>query len=193
MNKKRPLINSIFAMVTVTLVLLNSGLIMAGDLPQQEETFYLKSGDKVSGTITVETDDTYVVSTSFGSVTIKKADIIPKKVVGFQASLESIDYYQMGYDQADKDIKTGDWDIDNAISAGAGLTITFFGIPYFIDRIRGVNVPENIEVSQNGKSEYESGYEKRIQERRFKTSTITACSIPVIVVLLLMAMAPGVG
>jgi hypothetical protein len=193
MNKKRPLINSIFAMVTVTLVLLNSGLIMAGDLPQQEETFYLKSGDKVSGTITAETDDTYVVSTSFGSVTIKKADIIPKKVVGFQASLESIDYYQMGYDQADKDIKTGDWDIDNAISAGAGLTITFFGIPYFIDRIRGVNVPENIEVSQNGKSEYESGYEKRIQERRFKTSTITACSIPVIVVLLLMAMAPGVG
>ena len=193
MNKKRPLINSIFAMVTVTLVLLNSGLIMAGDLPQQEETFYLKSGDKVSGTITVETDDTYVVSTSFGSVTIKKADIIPKKVVGFQASLESIDYYQMGYDQADKDIKTGDWDIDNAISAGAGLTITFFGIPYFIDRIRGVNVPENIEVSQNGKSEYESGYEKRIQERRFKTSTITACSIPVIVVLLLMAMAPGFG
>ena len=180
-------------MVTVTLVLLNSGLIMAGDLPQQEETFYLKSGDKVSGTITAETDDTYVVSTSFGSVTIKKADIIPKKVVGFQASLESIDYYQMGYDQADKDIKTGDWDIDNAISAGAGLTITFFGIPYFIDRIRGVNVPENIEVSQNGKSEYESGYEKRIQERRFKTSTITACSIPVIVVLLLMAMAPGVG
>jgi len=193
MNKKRPLINSIFAMVTVTLVLLNSGLIMAGDLPQQEETFYLKSGDKVSGTITAETDDTYVVSTSFGSVTIKKADIIPKKVVGFQASLESIDYYQMGYDQADKDIKTGDWDIDNAISAGAGLTITFFGIPYFIDRIRGVNVPENIEVSQNGKSEYESGYEKRIQERRFKTSTITACSIPVIVVLLLMAMAPGFG
>ena len=193
MNKKRPLINSIFAMVTVTLVLLNSGLIMAGDLPQQEETFYLKSGDKVSGTITVETDDTYVVSTSFGSVTIKKADIIPKKVVGFQASIGSIDYYQMGYDQADKDIKTGDWDIDNAISAGAGLTITFFGIPYFIDRIRGVNVPENIEVSQNGKSEYESGYEKRIQERRFKTSTITACSIPVIVVLLLMAMAPGVG
>ncbi|MBT7920976.1 MAG: hypothetical protein HN622_01680, partial [Candidatus Marinimicrobia bacterium] len=86
MNKKRPLINSIFAMVTVTLVLLNSGLIMAGDLPQQEETFYLKSGDKVSGTITAETDDTYVVSTSFGSVTIKKADIIPKKVVGFQAS-----------------------------------------------------------------------------------------------------------
>ena len=193
MNKKRPLINSIFAMVTVTLVLLNSGLIMAGDLPQQEETFYLKSGDKVSGTITAETDDTYVVSTSFGSVTIKKADIIPKKVVGFQASIGSIDYYQMGYDQADKDIKTGDWDIDNAISAGAGLTITFFGIPYFIDRIRGVNVPENIEVSQNGKSEYESGYEKRIQERRFKTSTITACSIPVIVVLLLMAMAPGVG
>ena len=193
MNKKRPLINSIFAMVTVTLVLLNSGLIMAGDLPQQEETFYLKSGDKVSGTITAETDDTYVVSTSFGSVTIKKADIIPKKVVGFQASIGSIDYYQMGYDQADKDIKTGDWDIDNAISAGAGLTITFFGIPYFIDRIRGVNVPENIEVSQNGKSEYESGYEKRIQERRFKTNITTTCSAMAFLLYLLLGTGMAAG
>jgi hypothetical protein len=174
MNKKRPLINSIFAMVTVTLVLLNSGLIMAGDLPQQEETFYLKSGDKVSGTITVETDDTYVVSTSFGSVTIKKADIIPKKVVGFQASLESIDYYQMGYDQADKDIKTGDWDIDKAFSIGLGF-IALWG--NLANELRGVKVPENKEVSQNGKSEYESGYKKRIKEGRFKTNITTTCSI----------------
>ena len=144
MNKKRPLINSIFAMVTVTLVLLNSGLIMAGDLPQQEETFYLKSGDKVSGTITAETDDTYVVSTSFGSVTIKKADIIPKKVVGFQASIGSIDYYQMGYDQADKDIKTGDWDIDKAFSIGLGF-IALWG--NLANELRGVKVPENKEVN----------------------------------------------
>ena len=163
MNKKRPLINSIFAMVTVTLVLLNSGLIMAGDLPQQEETFYLKSGDKVSGTITVETDDTYVVSTSFGSVTIKKADIIPKKVV----------YYQMGYDQADKDIKTGDWDIDKAFSIGLGF-IALWG--NLANELRGVKVPENKEVSQNGKSEYESGYKKRIKEGRFKTNITTTCS-----------------
>ena len=174
MNKKRPLINSIFAMVTVTLVLLNSGLIMAGDLPQQEETFYLKSGDKVSGTITVETDDTYVVSTSFGSVTIKKADIIPKKVVGFQASIGSIDYYQMGYDQADKDIKTGDWDIDKAFSIGLGF-IALWG--NLANELRGVKVPENKEVSQNGKSEYESGYKKRIKEGRFKTNITTTCSI----------------
>ena len=174
MNKKRPLINSIFAMVTVTLVLLNSGLIMAGDLPQQEETFYLKSGDKVSGTITVETDDTYVVSTSFGSVTIKKADIIPKKVVGFQASIGSIDYYQMGYDQADKDIKTGDWDIDKAFSIGLGF-IALWG--NLANELRGVKVPENKEVSQNGKSEYESGYKKRIKEGRFKTNITTTCSL----------------
>jgi hypothetical protein len=78
MNKKRPFISSIFSMVTVTLVLLNSSLIIAGDLPQQEETFYLKSGDKVSGTITTETDSTYIVTTSFGSVTIQKVDINPK-------------------------------------------------------------------------------------------------------------------
>ena len=174
MNKKRPLINSIFAMVTVTLVLLNSGLIMAGDLPQQEETFYLKSGDKVSGTITAETDDTYVVSTSFGSVTIKKADIIPKKVVGFQASIGSIDYYQMGYDQADKDIKTGDWDIDKAFSIGLGF-IALWG--NLANELRGVKVPENKEVSQNGKSEYESGYKKRIKEGRFKTNITTTCSL----------------
>ena len=178
MNKKRPLINSIFAMVTVTLVLLNSGLIMAGDLPQQEETFYLKSGDKVSGTITVETDDTYVVSTSFGSVTIKKADIIPKKVVGFQASIGSIDYYQMGYDQADKDIKTGDWDIDKAFSIGLGF-IALWG--NLANGLRGVKVPENKEVSQNGKSEYESGYKKRIKEGRFKTNITTTCSLMAVV------------
>ena len=178
MNKKRPLINSIFAMVTVTLVLLNSGLIMAGDLPQQEETFYLKSGDKVSGTITAETDDTYVVSTSFGSVTIKKADIIPKKVVGFQASIGSIDYYQMGYDQADKDIKTGDWDIDKAFSIGLGF-IALWG--NLANELRGVKVPENKEVSQNGKSEYESGYKKRIKEGRFKTNITTTCSLMAVV------------
>ena len=190
MNKKRPLINSIFAMVTVTLVLLNSGLIMAGDLPQQEETFYLKSGDKVSGTITAETDDTYVVSTSFGSVTIKKADIIPKKVVGFQASLESIDYYQMGYDQADKDIKTGDWDIDKAFSIGLGF-IALWG--NLANGLRGVKVPENKEVSQNGKSEYESGYKKRIKEGRFKTNITTTCSAMAFLLYLLLGTGMAAG
>ena len=194
MNKKRPLINSIFAMVTVTLVLLNSGLIMAGDLPQQEETFYLKSGDKVSGTITAETDDTYVVSTSFGSVTIKKADIIPKKVVGFQASIGSIDYYQMGYDQADKDIKTGDWDIDKAFSIGLGVGNLFLlGAGSLADGLRGVKVPENKEVSQNGKSEYESGYKKRIKEGRFKTNITTTCSAMAFLLYLLLGTGMAAG
>ena len=148
-------------------------LFVVGYINAQEKTFYLESGNIVSGTITAETDDTYVVSTSFGSVTIQKADIIPKKVVGFQASLESIDYYQMGYDQADKDIKTGDWDIDNAISTGLGF-IALWG--NLANELRGVKVPENKEVSQNGKSEYESGYKKRIKEGRFKTNITTTCS-----------------
>ncbi len=124
-------------------------LFVVGYINAQEKTFYLESGNIVSGTITAETDDTYVVSTSFGSVTIKKADIIPKKVVGFQASLESIDYYQMGYDQADKDIKTGDWDIDKAFSIGLGVGNLFLlGAGSLADGLRGVKVPENNEVSQ---------------------------------------------
>ena len=137
MNKKRPFISSIFSMVTVTLVLLNSSLIIAGDLPQQEETFYLKSGDKVSGTITTETDSTYIVTTSFGSVTIQKVDINPKKVVGFQDSFGSIDYYQMGYDQADQDIKAGDWASDKVLSGVLGVgNMIFLGAGSLADFVR---------------------------------------------------------
>ncbi len=157
-------------------------LFVVGYINAQEKTFYLESGNIVSGTITAETDDTYVVSTSFGSVTIKKADIIPKKVVGFQASIGSIDYYQMGYDQADKDIKTGDWDIDKAFSIGLGVGNLFLlGAGSLADWLRGIKVPENKEVSQNGKSEYESGYKKRIKEGRFKTNITTTCSLMAVV------------
>jgi hypothetical protein len=45
----------------------------------QEKTFYLKSGDKVSGTITAETDSTYAIKTTFGSVTINKKTSNRKK------------------------------------------------------------------------------------------------------------------
>ncbi len=182
-------------MVTVTLVLLNSDLIMAGDLSQQEETFYLKSGDKVSGIITTETDSTYVVKAAFGSVTIQKADIIPEDAVEFQYSSGSIDYYQMGYDQADKDIKAGDWAVNNVISFGAvWMSLPFYGIPFVYDRFRGVNVPYNNEVSQNGKSEYEEGYKERIEKMRVKIYTYAACSLPVMGLLafgLAMGMAGG--
>ena len=149
-------------------------LFVVGYINAQEKTFYLESGNIVSGTITAETDDTYVVSTSFGSLTIQKSDIIPKKVVGFQASLESIDYYQMGYDQADKDIKAGDWANDKSFSIGLGFIPVWGNLA---NGLRGVKVPENKEVSQNGKSEYESGYKKRIKEGRFKTNITTTCSL----------------
>ena len=144
-------------------------LFVLGYINAQEKIFYLKSGDKISGTITAETDDTYVVSTSFGSLTIQKSDIIPKKVVGFQASLES-----MGYDQADKDIKAGDWANDKSFSIGLGFIPVWGNLA---NGLRGVKVPENKEVSQNGKSEYESGYKKRIKEGRFKTNITTTCSL----------------
>jgi hypothetical protein len=161
-------------------------LFVVGYINAQEKTFYLESGNIVSGTITAETDDTYVVSTSFGSLTIQKSDIIPKKVVGFQASLESIDYYQMGYDQADKDIKAGDWANDKAFSIGLGFIPVWGNLA---NGLRGVKVPENKEVSQNGKSEYESGYKKRIKEGRFKTNITTTCSLWAVTVISLgMAM-----
>ena len=169
-------------------------LFVVGYINAQEKTFYLESGDIVSGNITAETDDTYVVSTSFGSVTIQKADIIPKKVVGFQASVESIDYYQMGYDQADQDIKTGDWDIDKAFSIGLGVGNLFLlGAGSLADGLRGVKVPENNEVSQNGKSEYESGYKKRIKEGRFKTNITTTCSAMAFLLYLLLGTGMAAG
>ncbi|SVA37111.1 uncharacterized protein METZ01_LOCUS89965 [marine metagenome] len=48
---------------------------------QDTKEFYLKSGDRVSGMITGETDSTYTIETSFGAVTINKADIRPDEVL----------------------------------------------------------------------------------------------------------------
>ena len=42
---------------------------------QDAKEFYLKSGDRVSGTISVETDSTYTIETVFGTVTLNKANI----------------------------------------------------------------------------------------------------------------------
>ncbi len=162
-------------------------------IQKKEETFYLKSGDEVSGIITTDTDSTYVVKAAFGLVTIQKADLMPKKVVGFQDSFGSIDYYQMGYDQAEKDIKAGDWDEDKGISIASGVgNIFFLGAGSLADAARGVNVPDNNEVSQNGKSEYEAGYKKRIKEGRLQTSSIT-CVVAVIGSIFFLLIIPSLG
>tara|TARA_B100000029_G_scaffold326227_1_gene318692 strand:+ start:80 stop:688 length:609 start_codon:yes stop_codon:yes gene_type:complete len=42
---------------------------------QDAKEFYLKSGDRVSGTISGETDSTYTIETVFGTVTLNKANI----------------------------------------------------------------------------------------------------------------------
>ena len=67
---------------TILLMLLfYSGIVFA-----QEKTFYLKSGDKVSGNITAETDSTYAIETTFGTVTINKKDIKPEEGIIFLKS-----------------------------------------------------------------------------------------------------------
>ena len=58
----------------IRLLIINLVCIL-GTLWAQEKTFYLKSGDKVTGTITAETDSTYGIETTFGSVTINKNDV----------------------------------------------------------------------------------------------------------------------
>ena len=47
---------------------------------QDTKEFYLQSGDRVSGMVIGETDSTYTLKTSFGAVTINKADIKPDEV-----------------------------------------------------------------------------------------------------------------
>ncbi|MCH7613988.1 MAG: hypothetical protein IIB45_11600, partial [Candidatus Marinimicrobia bacterium] len=52
----------------------------------QERTFYLKSGDKVIGSVKSETDSTYIVETAFGEITINKAEVKPEEVFIFLKS-----------------------------------------------------------------------------------------------------------
>lgn len=60
-----------------------NALLISGFLFAQDKIFYLKSGDKVSGILTAESDSTYTLDTSFGTVTIKKADIKPEEATIF--------------------------------------------------------------------------------------------------------------
>ena len=69
----------------IRLLIINSVCIL-GTLWAQEKTFYLKSGDKVTGTITAETDSTYGIETTFGSVTINKNDVKPEEAIVYLKS-----------------------------------------------------------------------------------------------------------
>ena len=70
---------------TITTVLLF--LVLVGSVSLgQEKTFHLKFGDTVTGTVTSETDSTYIVTTSFGEITISKNDVKPEEVFIFLKS-----------------------------------------------------------------------------------------------------------
>ncbi|MCH7764585.1 MAG: hypothetical protein IIB95_12755 [Candidatus Marinimicrobia bacterium] len=55
-------------------------ILFMGCILAQEKTFYLKSGDKVIGSVKSETDSTYIVETAFGEITINKAEVKPEEV-----------------------------------------------------------------------------------------------------------------
>jgi len=57
---------------------------------QDAKEFYLKSGDRVSGTISGETDSTYTLETEFGTVTLRKTDVQPDEVVIYLNSGDKI-------------------------------------------------------------------------------------------------------
>lgn len=61
--------------------ILSTAILLLGILSAQEKTFYLKSGDKVSGTLTGESDSTFTLETSFGVVTINKNNIKPEEAI----------------------------------------------------------------------------------------------------------------
>lgn len=54
-------------------------IIFIGSILAQETTFHLQSGDKVIGSVKSETDSTYIVETSFGEITINKAEVKPEE------------------------------------------------------------------------------------------------------------------
>lgn len=56
-------------------------LFLIASLIAQEKTFYLKTGDKITGTLTSETDSTLTLNTAFGPITINKSNLKPRKVV----------------------------------------------------------------------------------------------------------------
>jgi hypothetical protein len=90
-----------------------------------------------------------------------------------------IDYYQLGYSQAEADLKNGKWGNDKFLSGGLGVagcfTLNFGGIPYLIDRLRSVDNKAikaglNVKIDEMSDKEIEmyfSGYEKRIKKCDF--------------------------
>ena len=105
-----------------------------------------------------------------------------------------IDYYQLGYSQAEADIKDRKWQKDKLLSGGLGVagcfTLYFGGIPYLIDRLRSVDNKAikaglNVKIDEMSDKEIEmyfSGYEKRIKEMRFWTSTAGFCGVPIVLI-----------
>jgi len=62
-------------------------LVLVGSVSLgQEKTFHLKSGDTVTGSVKSETDSTYIVTTSFGEITISKNDVRPEEAFIFLKS-----------------------------------------------------------------------------------------------------------
>ena len=103
-----------------------------------------------------------------------------------------INYYQLGYDQAEADLKNGKWDNDRLLSGGLGVAGILFtgGVAYLIDRLRSVDTMAikaglNVKIDEMSDEEikfYVSGYEKRIKEMRFWTSTAGFCSVPIVLI-----------
>ena len=54
------------------------------------QEFYLKRGDRISGTVSIETDCTYPLETTFGAVTLNKADIQPDEVMIYLKSGDKV-------------------------------------------------------------------------------------------------------
>ena len=71
-------------MKQMTLIVILISLILASLLLcQEEQTFYLKNGQKVMGTVIEKNDSSgvYTVETSFGIVKINKADLKVANIV----------------------------------------------------------------------------------------------------------------
>ena len=68
--------------ISATLIFVTITILFSQDTKE----FYLKSGDRVSGIVTGDTDSTYTLETAFGSVTIKKKDVRQQEVFIFLKS-----------------------------------------------------------------------------------------------------------
>ena len=107
-----------------------------------------------------------------------------------------INYYQLGYDQAEADLKNGKWGNDKLLSGGLGVAGILFtaGGTYLIDRLRPVDTMAikaglNVKIDEMSDEEikfYVSGYKKRIKEMRFWTSTAWFCGVPIVLIGILI-------